>query len=80
MSLPYHWIQLLIACEGVQPVMEFHKTSDSPRYWRCGQKRIALGQRTLIMGILNITPDSFSDGGEYFDPKTAIERAHAINN
>jgi dihydropteroate synthase len=31
-----------------------------------------LGQRTLIMGVVNITPDSFSDGGRFFDPQTAV--------
>lgn len=35
-------------------------------------KRVRLGQRTLIMGVLNVTPDSFSDGGEYLE----IGRAH----
>lgn len=34
-----------------------------------------LGQRTLIMGILNVTPDSFSDGGLFFDKTAAIEKA-----
>src|SRR5690606_15245319 len=32
-----------------------------------------LGKRTLIMGIVNVTPDSFSDGGLYLDPDAAIE-------
>jgi dihydropteroate synthase len=36
-------------------------------------KRVRLGERTLIMGVLNVTPDSFSDGGEYLDPERAIE-------
>ncbi|BDG62063.1 hypothetical protein caldi_31530 [Caldinitratiruptor microaerophilus] len=36
---------------------------------------IELGQRTLVMGILNVTPDSFSDGGRYLDPGRACERA-----
>jgi len=35
---------------------------------------IDMRRRTAIMGILNITPDSFSDGGRYFDPKMAIAR------
>ncbi|WP_231877726.1 dihydropteroate synthase [Ferroacidibacillus organovorans] len=35
----------------------------------------SLGQRTLVMGILNVTPDSFSDGGHYIDPARAIEHA-----
>src|SRR5271170_1408779 len=34
-----------------------------------------LGARTLIMGVLNVTPDSFSDGGLYYSPKHAPERA-----
>ena len=37
--------------------------------------RVRLGERTLIMGVLNVTPDSFSDGGLYVDPDRAIERA-----
>ncbi|MBT9176598.1 MAG: Dihydropteroate synthase [Firmicutes bacterium] len=35
-------------------------------------------RRTLIMGILNVTPDSFSDGGVYLDPARAVERALAM--
>jgi dihydropteroate synthase len=37
---------------------------------------IALGERTLVMGVLNVTPDSFSDGGKFLDPQRAI--AHAL--
>jgi dihydropteroate synthase len=37
-------------------------------------RNIRLGARTLIMGILNVTPDSFSDGGHYLDPSAAIAR------
>lgn len=33
---------------------------------------------TLVMGVLNVTPDSFSDGGEYFDQDAAIDRAHDL--
>jgi dihydropteroate synthase len=36
--------------------------------------KIIMGTRTLIMGVLNVTPDSFSDGGRYFDPIRAVER------
>jgi dihydropteroate synthase len=39
---------------------------------------LVLGERTLIMGVLNVTPDSFSDGGNYDQPETAIERALAL--
>ncbi|HXG89464.1 MAG TPA: dihydropteroate synthase [Vicinamibacterales bacterium] len=36
---------------------------------------LELADRTLVMGVLNVTPDSFSDGGEAYDPGRAIERA-----
>jgi len=39
---------------------------------------LELGDRTLIMGILNITPDSFSDQGRYFTPQAAVDRAWQI--
>ncbi len=37
-------------------------------------RKVRLGERTLIMGVLNATPDSFSDGGLYLDPASAIRR------
>lgn len=45
------------------------------RHWRCAGRDILLGRKTLLMGILNVTPDSFSDGGRYEDPGRAVERA-----
>jgi dihydropteroate synthase len=42
---------------------------------KTSRREIALGERTLIMGILNVTPDSFSDGNRYFNQQKAIERA-----
>lgn len=48
----------------------------SRRYlWRLKQREIILGDRTLLMGVLNVTPDSFSDGGKYSDPDRAFARA-----
>ena len=41
--------------------------------WQCGTHTISLA-RPRIMGILNVTPDSFSDGGEHFDAEAAIAR------
>ena len=38
-------------------------------------RKLVLGERTLIMGVLNITPDSFSDGGEFLDSSAAVARA-----
>ncbi len=43
--------------------------------WKLKQREIVLGNRTLLMGILNVTPDSFSDGGKYSDPDRAFARA-----
>ena len=42
--------------------------------WPCSGRTLALGERTLVMGILNATPDSFSDGGSYSDPSAAVDR------
>ncbi|HET6142635.1 MAG TPA: dihydropteroate synthase [Candidatus Acidoferrales bacterium] len=41
---------------------------------RLRSRTLLLGERTLIMGVLNITPDSFSDGGKFLDSETAIAR------
>lgn len=43
-----------------------------------GGLRLELGRRTLVMGILNVTPDSFSDGGRYDEVETAVERARIM--
>jgi dihydropteroate synthase len=40
---------------------------------RAGPHTLALGERTAVMGIVNVTPDSFSDGGAFFDPDVAVE-------
>jgi len=49
-----------------------------PRFdWSLRTRTLPLGQRTLVMGILNITPDSFSDGGHFYTPSHAPERALA---
>lgn len=45
--------------------------------WRIRGRTIHLG-RPVVVGILNVTPDSFSDGGAYLDPSLAAERAHAL--
>src|ERR1700681_1198516 len=43
--------------------------------WKVRDRLIQLGERTLIIGVLNVTPDSFSDGGKYSDPDRAFARA-----
>ncbi len=42
---------------------------------KCGDSILNLGSRTYIMGILNVTPDSFSDGGNYIDVEKAVSHA-----
>ncbi|MDP2339797.1 MAG: dihydropteroate synthase [Deltaproteobacteria bacterium] len=41
---------------------------------RCGDRQLAIGTRTFVMGIVNVTPDSFSDGGAFLDPARAIDQ------
>jgi dihydropteroate synthase len=45
-----------------------------PRIWRCGTYELELDVRTLLMGIVNVTPDSFSDGGMFGDDADAAIR------
>jgi len=44
----------------------------------CRDLTLPIGERTLIMGILNVTPDSFSDGGRYVDPDQAVAHAREL--
>lgn len=44
--------------------------------WNLGSRSLELGKRTLVMGIVNVTPDSFSDGGEHLTSAAAV--AHAL--
>lgn len=48
-----------------------------PTHWQCGRFRLSLA-RPLVMGILNLTEDSFSDGGRHFDPAVAISAARQM--
>lgn len=46
--------------------------------WKSRQRKLELGQQALIMGILNVTPDSFSDGGRFNAKKAALEQARRM--
>lgn len=48
------------------------------RLWKIGDRVVDLSQQGLIMGVLNVTPDSFSDGGEFFTSEKAIQRGFQI--
>src|SRR5688500_14399568 len=46
------------------------------RMWHiAGGRTLPIGERTLIMGVLNVTPDSFSDGGQFFSLESALAQA-----
>lgn len=47
-----------------------------PLVWQCKDVAIDCAERTIVMGILNVTPDSFSDGGRFLDHDAAV--AHAV--
>jgi dihydropteroate synthase len=46
--------------------------------WNIGSRVLELGRRTLIMGVVNVTPDSFSDGGLYLDAEKAVAHAEQL--
>ena len=46
--------------------------------WRLARRALDYGARPLVMGILNVTPDSFSDGGQFFAPEAALARAQEM--
>jgi dihydropteroate synthase len=59
---------------------EIQRTLDSidigkPEYFECGKYKLPIGEKTYVMGILNVTPDSFSDGGKYVNLESALKKA-----
>ena len=51
-----------------------------PEVFECRKYKLSIGERTHVMGILNITPDSFSDGGQYNSIDSAVKRAGDMVN
>jgi dihydropteroate synthase len=47
-------------------------------HWSLGTRALELGKRTLIMGVVNVTPDSFSDGGKFLEHDQAVEQAERL--
>jgi len=60
---------------GIAPEVERKIMTRRPFVWKLKARELKLGERTLIMGVLNVTPDSFSDGGKFMDPDRAFARA-----
>ncbi len=59
-----------------QSIKETLKNISKTQYViRCRKRTLTLGKRTLLMGVLNVTPDSFSDGGLFYDKEKAISQA-----
>jgi len=48
------------------------------RTWRCRDRVLAIVDRPLVMGVVNVTPDSFSDGGHFLEPAAAVEHAFRL--
>ena len=57
-------------------VMNLLRPRSKPYELRCRDRHLAVGRETRLAGILNVTPDSFSDGGRFLSPESAI--AHAV--
>ena len=51
------------------PPPDFHPAD----HWTLRTRTLAIGKLPLLMGIINVTPDSFSDGGRFFDADDAVE-------
>ncbi len=52
----------------------YSELNKRPIHFRCGDKELILGSRTCVMGILNVTPDSFHDADRYFNTDDALKR------
>ena len=48
------------------------------RHWKLARRSLPYGERTLVMGVLNVTPDSFSDGGQFFSRDRALAHAEQM--
>jgi len=59
-----------------QDSVQSAETRANARPWKVNRVPVRAGALPLLMGIVNVTPDSFSDGGEWFDPRRAV--AHAV--
>ncbi|MBF0175943.1 MAG: dihydropteroate synthase [Magnetococcales bacterium] len=76
------WIERLASSEARSVALALHTALTAHGQcrpvlrWHCGGYRILDCSRPLIMGVINVTPDSFSDGGRHADPETAV--AHGI--
>jgi dihydropteroate synthase len=74
-------VQYSEAPPSIGLVMTDPASEQNARWFQCGRFRFDVSEtsgRPLVMGILNLTPDSFSDGGHYLDPEQALRRARVM--
>ena len=57
---------------------ETASTAPVARHWQLRRRRLEFGPRPLLMGIVNVTPDSFSDGGRFLDLAAAVAQARRL--
>lgn len=69
--------QLKSIADALEAALQHHART-APRPLRGLHRSITLGPRTVVMGVLNVTPDSFSDGGRFERPETAVARGLEI--
>lgn len=67
--------RMYAAAEEIREALAMREQLDRRRRLVCGPHVLPLGERTLVMGILNVTPDSFSDGGRFIDLDQAVAQA-----
>ncbi|MGZ0051261.1 dihydropteroate synthase [Brevibacillus gelatini] len=70
--------ELAAVAAEVREVLAMPGRLRARRELHCGRYTLPLGERTLVMGILNVTPDSFSDGGRFVDLDHAVAQARAM--
>jgi len=70
--------RMYAAAEEIREALAMREQLDRRRRLVCGPHVLPLGERTLVMGILNVTPDSFSDGGRFVDLEQAVEQARQM--
>jgi len=75
-KLKNHYFKLPQIGAEIERVLENY--DGQPSHLRTGPRTFDFGRKTYIMGILNVTPDSFSEQGKYFDTKAAIARAEEM--
>ena len=57
---------------------ELFESSNTANTWQLKTRSISFGRRPRLMGIVNVTPDSFSDGGRFSDARAAVDQALAL--